>query len=484
MAKGITKIHLVYDDCALLVAPSFIELERNLVIEVKKMVENPDRPWERQTKKVREKMYTIINKNNSKVLQTYSGFLVRVLELLCTLGHKYTFQIYDRRQDFPEPQLKLMKGFRFSQEDLLTKALIQNRSGLIGAPTRWGKFTLVTNTLRAFPDCTSIVTMPGVDLIKQAYNSLCKALPERDIKMMGSNSKTKYQGDDITVCSIDSLHKCNDRKTKLLLIDEPHAAVTEGRLPLINNFTYARKYGFGATLTGRFDNRDELLTGVIGPVLVNRTFREGVDEGAICNIACILFNIPPPNQFYSDRNRAYKQCLFENPKIAGILQYFSNELVPKDWQTLMFIKNEKQAEFLLPYLGEGGVIAMAKRMNNTEREDMMDNMASGEITRCLASDIYAQGVTFSNLRCLANAAGGGPYTNTVQKPGRLAEVIPGKKCGIMFDVMFKPTDNYANKYNMLATDSKNRYEVYKEKGYDIYFVDSIAEMKTTFESLM
>ena len=54
----------------------------------------------------------------------------------------------------------------------------------------------------------------------------------------------------------------------------------------------------------------------------------------------------------------------------------------------------------------------------------------------------------------------------------------------MLDFMFEFTDNYANKYNMLATDSKNRYEVYKEKGYDIYFVDSIAEMKTTFESLL
>lgn len=323
--------------------------------------------------------------------------------------------------------------------------------------------------------------MPGTDLIKQAYEALCKGIIGREIALIGGGSRTKNQSPDITVCSIDSLDKCQATKTKLLLIDEPHAAVTDGRLPSIAAFTNARKIGYGATLNGRFDGRDRLLTGVIGPVLANRTFKEAVDEGAICPITCLLFVMPEPKQFYGSRDQAYRELLYQNPKIAAILERLSGHIIPQDWQAMGFIKNEKQADYMQQFMGTDGVVAMAKKLPDKPRQALFARMASGEVKRCLASDIYSQGVTFSDLRVVMNLAGGGPYTNSIQKPGRLAEIRPNKKCGILVDFMFPFPSNPRNNAQALAYDSRNRFELYKDRGYNVVFVQNLEQLEQEFK---
>ena len=85
--------------------------------------------------------------------------------------------------------------------------------------------------------------------------------------------------------------------TELLLADEPHALVTSTRLGVIDGFLKARRYGYGATLKGRFDGRDKLITGIFGPVLAERTYLEAVEEGAICPLNIIMFQIEADSPF-------------------------------------------------------------------------------------------------------------------------------------------------------------------------------------------
>jgi len=341
------------------------------------------------------------------------------------------------------------------------------------------------NTLRAYPTVTTVVTAPGVDLINQLYNEIKAALPYRDIKLIGGGSRTRIPSEDITVCSMDSLHKCDAGRVELMLIDEPHAIVTDSRFPKFAAFNKARFLGFGATLKGRFDGRDKLIKGIIGPVIAERTYLEAVYEGAIAPLVILFLRTPLSKTKFKRRDKIYNHYMFLSLKLHKMIKEICYSIIPHEWQTIVFIKHEKQADSLLRVLDdEGGVIAMAKKLTKTKRQQLLEQMASGSINRCLATDIYAQGVTFSNVRCIVNSTGGGANTTTIQKPGRLAEVIEGKSCGVIFDFDFYTAEEDAkNAANVVIRDCTNRRKAYTELGYLVYTCDSVSELNKKFKEV-
>lgn len=348
--------------------------------------------------------------------------------------------------------------------------------------------TLMVNTLRAYPDLPAVVTAPGVDLCQQLYDDLTgpRGIHDRPITLWGNGKRIRAH-DGIIVCSVDSLHHLQTDNVKLLLADEPHALVTEERLPKINAFSSARRIGFGATLHGRFDGRDDLITGLFGPVLANRTYKEAVAEGAICPLHVIFLKIELPKRWFPTRNIAYDNLFFKNSTMARITAQICNEVIPADWQTLIFIKNEKQADLYKEAIGTESTVAMAKRMSKDERIEIANLMKKDVIKRCLCTKIYVQGVTFSDVRVLVNCEAGGNNTSAIQKPGRLAEIRPGKRCGIVVDFLFvEPEDCYLHDYEnqhwpCLVRDSNNRLQAYRDMGYIIHEVETIEEMKLIFD---
>ena len=294
---------------------------------------------------------------------------------------------------------------------------------------------------------------------------------------------------------MDSLHLCDFGRTDLLILDEIHTSVTSGRIHVINKFDRARRLGFTATPGGRFDGRDALIEGLIGPVLEERTYLEAVGEGAICPLTVLFLkvNINRETQIYN-REKAYEKLCFLNNGIGSEVKRICHELIPKDWQTLIFIKNEKQADHLLEFVGEDGTIAMAKKLTDKQRKEMMTRMQSNDIKRCIATNIYSQGVTFPDIRSMINCEGGGNNASAIQKPGRLAEIKPGKKCGIVIDFLYDTdpsipstslqeyidTPGYA--WANLIRDSRSRKKAYEKKGYEVKVAENFEELKSLFEA--
>lgn len=354
--------------------------------------------------------------------------------------------------------------------------------------------TLMVNTLKAFPTLSSVVVAPGIDLVTQLYEDLTgpRGVKNREVKLIcsGKGRKQSQEPNGITVCSADSLHLCDPGSTELLLADEPHALVTSTRISTMDGFLKARRYGYGATLKGRFDGRDKLITGIFGPVLAERTYLEAVREGAICPLNIIMFQVELTPHDLFNRDTAYNELLFQNVEMANLLKRICEEVIPTDWQTLIFIKNEAQADLYLDIIGHEHTIAMAKKMTKKEREEITTRMKANEIKRCLCTDIYVQGVTFSDSRVLINCEAGGNNTTAIQKPGRLAEIRPGKNCGIIIDFEFIRAAGYSAKdyegdqTGALIADSRNRLKAYKEKGYGIYKAKTIEETKQIFDSLI
>lgn len=501
ISNCIRPVVVAWDESSLSVTPVPPGLEALLKVQVKNIEEQTTEVEDETTgeiKKIRAgtkvvrrtlSMFVKVKVGDFISLQTQHGFIDLVLRYLQQQSIPYT--LHDLRVKVPVADLTKMMGFRFSQRELLERALLQRRSGLIGAPTRFGKSTLIQNCCRAFAGYEIMVMLPGSDLVKQMYDELSVILPDRKItKIVGTTGK---QSEDITVCSFDSLHKVNADRVRVVLVDEPHALPTDTRMPEFSRFTKSLKLGFGATLEGRFDGRDPMIMGLIGPVLSNRTYLEAVAEGAIAPIVVYMLRHKVPARRIKNRHTAYKHLFFQNPDIGLTARRIMTpgDVLPAEWQVLGFIHNEDQVKFLSEkyWYDIQHDVAMAKLMNTAERREKMAKLKSGEIRRVAASQIYAQGVTFSDLRVMVNWAGGGASTQALQKPGRVAEIRPGKKAGIVIDYLCIPDEALERSPGgdqswALVRESAARLAHYKKTGFHVHVVDSLEQIRDGVKTLL
>lgn len=454
------------------------ELEASLKYTKKDLVYNPAQR-KRITRKTTKHIFNCVpdSKNGTIIYQTFQGMLDTVVDIVRKDYPECV--VIDKRAPFPKPQYDKLGGLRFNQEEVLKKGLDKNRSGLFKCPTRYGKTRLITNTINAFPGVSTVVLAPGIDLLPQTMDTIRQCCPGREVKGLFTGCKNKYPSEDITVCSLDSMHKLDFENTKLVLVDEPHAAVTESRAPFFPRFSNARILGFGATTDGRWGGEDILITGIMGPILSETTYAECVALGALCPIHVYMIKVPFRPKNYTRRDLAYKYIVQQNSEFNALVGNICNNIIPADYQTLVFIENSKQAETLSTFVNQS-VIAMDKLMKNKkERHDLFAKMKSNEIKRCICSNIYSTGVTIDELRCEINCCGGGAGIMATQKPGRLAEIKPNKKEGIMIDFLFTPTSscNPAGGDAMVVRDSFLRLNAYKNLGYTIDILENVENFK-------
>ena len=105
-------------------------------------------------------------------------------------------------------------------------------------------------------------------------------------------------------------------------------------------------------------------------------------------------------------------------------------------------------------------------------------LVSGEIKRCISTDIYGTGMTFPQLRAQCNACGGGGSISAVQKPGRLAGHCPeiGKKAGFLFEISedqrYLPAE-----HRYMQKDSDARMRQYRKLAYNVAIHEVIEKVK-------
>ena len=483
---AVKKAQIIRTDGNLVCHPILPDLKKHLKFERRTIgpqptLEDGSPNWSKERPVVKRVERLYMDFPQSSTLMTMEGFYDEVVDHYRKAG--YHVDIQDRRLPFPAPQLDKAFGFRGGQEKAFRELVTAGRSGGLKAPTRWGKSVIIINLLRVFPSLQTVIAMPGTNLLRQTSEELKEIFPDRDIKVMsGSKKKTG----DITVCSMDSLHKLDRENTRLLIVDEPHALASEGRTWLFSTFPRARRYGVGATWEGRFDKADPVIRGVIGPVLTEVTFSQAVQDGNICPIRVYIVRIPFRPNSYKKREACMKNMVWENSFMHYIAAHVCKDIIPQDWQTIVFVDREKQAEGVDAYLGSGA-IAMDKRFKNAaESEAFRERMVRDEIKRCIATSIYSTGLTFPMLRCMVNACAGGGSISSVQKPGRLAQIQPGKKRGYVFDYSLDPAlpsdfvENkmwyqkkswYNGKWRAAQADCAARRKVYETLGYEIVDVE-------------
>lgn len=140
--KTNAKHTVAWHDNVLLIYPVPQDILPDFTVREKTLECGPHTQWKQEIVYKELEMFETLEWGGAFVFTTYQGFLNRAMQAL--IKKKLTFSFLDKRYashvngQFPKPNLSLMYGFRFSQQDLISKGLAANMSGLIGAPTRYG----------------------------------------------------------------------------------------------------------------------------------------------------------------------------------------------------------------------------------------------------------------------------------------------------------------------------------------------------------
>ena len=370
------------------------------------------------------------------------------------------------------------------------------------APRGGGKTHLIGALCNAWPTDAlkkvnlplTVIVTPNKDIAEKNFNDLVKILPRRHIGLI--HSDVKIASDDVQVVTPESLQHVAMEEAGLLIYDEVHT-LTGSRAEGLSRAANALRYGFSATPTGRFDGSDPLVTGMFGPVVYSRTYKQAIEDGAVVPIKVFWLNSPRPGNWpvtgYKVRNASYRNAIWRNNHLHANIKAIADK-APADMQMLAVVDKIEQMNCLAAYLPEFTLVhaetsqkkldengfANVKAISPKRRKELYKDIESAKILRVLSTGVYRQGVNFTKLTLLCNAEGMGSEIIAGQLPGRASRNIDGKEYAYIVD-FYRSWDMVENAKGRLVPgdifrDDRSREAVYTALGFDQIWVDSVDQI--------
>lgn len=435
-------------------------------------------------------------------LLTMPGFMHRIKMALKEVG--WSYKIFDERTPMPKPDMvAAMAQLRDYQVEAAYTAIVSG-GGILSCPTGYGKTHLIgaiikafsPNELKARGTPLTVVTTPSKDITEKDYNDLKEMMPDRDIGLVMSGSN-KFS-EDIQVITLDSLHRLNPNDVGIIIVDEIHAAASDTRAESLLSFRKAARWGVSATPDGRFDGRDLVTEGLVGPVVYTTTYADGVKCGALVPITVYWLECPEPVMGiekylnFSSRAGRYRHGVLRNQKRNMFIGQLMQQL-PKPMQAMCIMQFLEQMDHILPHCGTGMTIVHAETdatkigkfknlhsITPRERRDIYEQMESAEIKRILSTYVYRQGVNFPQLEVVINAGGGGSDIVAKQIPGRESRKTVDKSHSFLVD-FWHPWDTVKDKRDRIVAgpvhaDDQAREKAYTHLGFEQIWVKGLKEL--------
>ena len=454
------------------------------------------------------RLYTL----NSKISETgileeeliaSIGLTSRVYHVLSNLGHGVN--VFDFRTPLPVGDLSRTSVKLRPYQVEGVGELLNNMGGIMACPTGWGKsyiqaalidcFSYDDLKLRGTP--LSVIAAPEKDLVRQLYNNMVDILGEkRQVGMISSDGCV--DSSDIIVSTLDSLQHIDPQEIGLLLLDEVHTAATASRIPKILAADKAVKWGFSATPSGRFDNADLSTEALVGPIVYEKTYEDGVKAGALVPIKVFWLKAPIPPIGVDAVHRYVKHVsivrhgLIHNDNLNDLIIDILNR-IPGNMQTLCMVQLLEHVDALLSLDDNLQYVhgtTTAKKLKKTihshispisakGRKEIYNKFRDGEISKLISTSIYQQGVNFPNLEVLINLGGGGSDIAAGQIPGRASRNIKGKNVSYIVDIWNDWDIKYVEgrkRYGTLYKADRSRSRVYQKLGFEEVWVDTVDEL--------
>jgi len=436
-------------------------------------------------------------------LTTLPGFASRAIKAMAAEG--YETLVKDVRTRIPEIQWDAaMYGLRDYQMEIVYKALMSG-GGIIAASTGSGKTRMASAIIRGYSHndmCNrgtplSVMTCTDKDIAEKNWKDLKYWLPDREVGLIMSGVNQPSQ--DVQVITTDSLHRIDPDQIGIMIVDEVHTTATENRAAKILAARRALRWGLSATPSGRFDGGDLLTEGLVGPVICEFSYKDGVKSGALVPITVYWLETPEPEcgvQYFSTlktRDACYRQAVTRS-RIQNGMTVEILKRIPTEMQSLCIMQltdqmnrivgmypgiryiHAKTSDAELSKVGQNNLLGISPK----ERKQIYDDFASGKIRQILSTHVYKQGVNFPDLQVIVCPGGGGSDIAAGQIPGRGSRKIDGKDHAYLIDFWHLWDLRFNSKGKTVAGfvlhDDEKRQAKYNELGFEQIRVKSLDEI--------
>ena len=374
--------------------------------------------------------------------------------------------------------------FRVGQDDILA-TLIGKDSGVVIAPTAYGKTFIMLALAALYPKAHIILASPSTALLRSTYKRMLKITAHVGRVGGGFN-----QPDRITLCTFGSIMGAPTNKCDILVLDECHQAsapVISSRIAQIRN---PRKiFGMTATPEGRSDNAHLPIEVMIGPKIAEVDYDDAAEAGLISPIKVGFIEMPEGCsrvQGYNyttkpaKKRNVYWRNGIRNGAFANAIQTFPAKLGMREDPQVLVLTETTEHAFRLAQLLPGYDVVYAnmaadrkqklielglipadyKPLTASQRDKLLMNFEAGIARRVIATGCWGTGVDFVHLDVIANVSGSPSPISTVQWAGRNSRMYEGKTFGLLIDSLDK-WDAWA------AGRAKLRVREYKKKNWEI-----------------
>lgn len=371
-------------------------------------------------------------------LNTYTGLLPRVLNLLHKHGIKFT--VVDRREvPIRNGNFSVIKPFE--ARDYQKKIIDNLRTrDVICACTGAGKTFMMASAIEKFNVRPVLVLAPDVTLARQNANEIGKFLNVEVGVCCGSEKTIR----DITVCTPQSVPDIVRREAKMILIDECHCIPANTVANAIfgngNKGCYNAYYRIGVSASPWRDDGKDLLIEAATSIRRPEQYLKASDLIRIgkltpCNIEFLKVDNVFEMQDYTCYNDFYNAAVVNNSlrnkmiTDKALLHYFRGDSV------LILIKNIKHGELLKKEIQKytESVVFLSGKDSPKEREKQLELVRKGEIKILIGSTIADVGLDVPILNVLILASGGKSSIKAFQRVGRVLRLYPGKTQATVYD---------------------------------------------------
>jgi hypothetical protein len=328
------------------------------------------------------------------------------------------------------------------------------------------------------------LAIPLKQVVLQTYEKFKTWFPDKHIGLMGDGKNDLSQ--DLTITTFKSLKNCALEKCQLLLVDEMQSAGQESFQACVREMRPYRMFGFSATTEGLFNNADKLLKGMFGEDLIYFPYEDAEEAGAV--VPGMVYMVRMPDELIIENytsieskiKHGIKRCDKRNELIGKACA-----LIPKEWQTIVFIDHVK--DHLIPmykYMPAGtkyihresskknvGAFALTSRQQTKTVEEFSNN----EFSMLIASDAFRAGVDIPNCRVVVQASGGSSKVEVLQEAYRGSRILTEeqmKRFDLPPKTHFVLVDFMDNHDATLEGMAKKRIKYYEEQGWTVKIVDN------------
>jgi len=316
-----------------------------------------------------------------------------------------------------------------------------------------GDFIVSHNTeiIIAYLMITKLPCLVLVDSVSLATQTV-RRFTEAGLSCGICTGKGKIDGDHV-VSTIGSYKKLGDlTRYKTVIVDECHIVGSKSFQEFFELTNYPYRYGFSATPDGNDKYRFATVRQHIGDILFEIYTKELIENDVMAKPVIKFLTvdcIATPSW-----DSAYDKCIVNNKrrneKVIEIAEEHKN--VP----VLILYKIIEHGKVLGKKIPNSVVLSGSD--SNAVREEAIAKFISGEIKCLIASNIFKQGISISNIEVLINVSGGKSKIEVLQKIGRSLRLSKGKTTALVYDFM-----DLGNKFT--EKHSLQREDLYKKNGF-------------------